>query len=300
MKQKLYFIPLLAVPILMVLFGSFFDLQINIALFNPQNGFGLTMAAIGEAPGYAAIALFGGGLFFLGIKKYHLWWQKALLIGIGLTALGITLYFQSRHVINENAFNIEDKWWAYPFIGLPVGLILCGGAFVGGIFLAKTSDNPNVLKILILIGAIALVSVLITTVLKNLMHRIRYRYLERYLSMSDFQNWWQKGTIYDKEFAEEFKSFPSGHVTAGAIGIVALTYIPLFKSDWNKNKFLQPLLILIGFIWTLVLAFSRMLVGAHFLSDVGFGFTITMFTFLVGNSIVFSSKKQKKVKVITE
>lgn len=294
MKNKLYFIPLLLIPILMIVFGSFFDLQINQALYDRTNGFGLTMAAVGEAPGYAAIALLGGVLFFLGLKRYDLWWQKTLFIGAGVAALIVAIYFQSDHVINGNAFNIEHEWWALPFVGIPVALVLCGAGFGFGYYLGLKSDNPNLLKMVIIIAGIILASVLIITIVKSIMHRTRFRYLYDIgdgVLFHEYGNWWQRGTMpIVEEFKEEFKSFPSGHTGTAALGLVMMAFIPLFKKEWTEKKWLQPVLILIGTIWTLLVAFSRMLVGAHFLSDVGFGFFISMVIYLVADLIFYPIK----------
>ena len=41
-----------------------------------------------------------------------------------------------------------------------------------------------------------------------------------------------------------------------------------------------------GFAWTLLIMFSRMLVGAHFLSDVCFGALITLVCVYIGNEII--------------
>ncbi|MDR0935015.1 MAG: phosphatase PAP2 family protein [Erysipelotrichaceae bacterium] len=293
MKNKLLFIPLIAIPVIMIIFGSFFDLGINIALYDRNNIFGLTMAAIGEAPGYMAIAFFGGGMFFLGFKKYNLLWQKLMLTGLGIAAFLIALYFQSNHVINDNAFNVEHEWWAY-LVAIPVGLIICGLGFFLGFYLSMTSDNDNLLKLFITIGIIALASVIITTLIKNIMDRTRFRYLADYASIGDYRPWWEKGILFNPDLEEEFKSFPSGHATAAAIGIAVLAYIPMFKSKWFNNKKLTYILLGVGVIWTLLLSFSRMLVGAHFLSDVGFGYLITMLVFFITDLIMYPKKNLEK------
>lgn len=295
MKQKLYFIPIFSIIFLMILFGSIYDFQINMAIYDSKNIFGLTMAAVGEAPGYASIGLFGGGFFFLGLKRYKENWQKILLIALGVVSLIIAVYFQGKHVIDENAFNIEKEWWAWPFVALPVGLLIGGFGFGVGYFLSKTSDNPELLKMFIIIAAIALLSVAITTLLKNIMLRPRYRWISDHASSDDFRNWWEQGTynpLYDKE---EFKSFPSGHATSTAICLVTLTYLPMFKSKWMESKIVQPVLLLIGVVWTLLLCFSRMLVGAHYLSDVGFGFAIVAIIFFVADWTFYQKKKIKPI-----
>jgi len=291
MKKKLNFIPIFVIIIAMIIIGSIFDLQINSTIYSPNNIFGITMAAVGEAPGYATIGLFGGGFFFLGLKKYEKAWQKIILIGLGVVSLAAAVYFQGKHVIDENAFNIEHESYAWPLIALPVGLVVGGLGFGAGFFLSKTSDNPQLLKMFIVMASVTAIAVGLTTVLKNLMLRPRYRFLAS-STESGFLNWWQNGKSFYESLSvdvpkEEFKSFPSGHATSTALCIMSLTYLPMFKSKWMANKVLQPVLIYVGIAWTLLMCFARMLIGAHFLTDVGFGFGIVMILFFLADFIFY-------------
>ena len=300
MKKKLNFIPIFVIIIAMIIIGSIFDLQINKAIYDPNNVFGLTMAAVGEAPGYATIGLFGGGFFFLGLKKYEKVWQKILLIGLGTASLIAAVYFQGKHVIDENAFNIESEAYAWPLIALPVGLLVGGLGFGAGFFLSKTSDNPQLLKMFIVMASVTVVAVGLTTLIKNIMLRPRYRFIALG-SDSDFLNWWQDGKSFYESLngsvnKEEFKSFPSGHATSTALCIMSLTYLPMFKSKWLQSKKLQTILIYVGLAWTLLMCFARMLIGAHYLTDVGFGFAIVMTLFFIAD-FIFYKKPEFKVEV---
>lgn len=70
------------------------------------------------------------------------------------------------------------------------------------------------------------------------------------------------------EFMHKFQSFPSGHATtAGALGMIIALYFPSIR--W-------PALILAG-----VLAFSRVAVRAHYLSDAMTGYLIGMIATLI-------------------
>lgn len=66
---------------------------------------------------------------------------------------------------------------------------------------------------------------------------------------------------------EDFKSFISGHAANSAC---LMTILPLALSmGKNKNKLsTQIIAFIIGFLFTFVVSLSRVLIGAHFLSDV--------------------------------
>lgn len=68
-------------------------------------------------------------------------------------------------------------------------------------------------------------------------------------------------------------SFPSGH-TANATVVFSGAYYLRFLP--KKHAGLKPLILAVLGIWTALVAFSRVVVGAHFLSDVLFGAAVTV------------------------
>lgn len=85
--------------------------------------------------------------------------------------------------------------------------------------------------------------------------------------ITDFTAWY-----LPQWFTGDF-SFPSGH-TANAAVIFSVTYY--FRFLGNKAKKLVPLFYIMLTVWLALVAFSRVVVGAHFLSDVLFGSAITL------------------------
>ena len=64
--------------------------------------------------------------------------------------------------------------------------------------------------------------------------------------------------------------------------MMVLPYLSLF---FNKLKGKETIMFYIGFGWTLVMMFSRMLVGAHFLTDTCMGALIVVVVFYIGHEI---------------
>lgn len=83
---------------------------------------------------------------------------------------------------------------------------------------------------------------------------------------------------------EEFKSFPSGHSGAGMILAMILPYLAYF---FPKLKNRQTLLFYGGALFGAVMMFSRLLVGAHYLTDTCMGSLILMVVFYVANEFAY-------------
>lgn len=90
--------------------------------------------------------------------------------------------------------------------------------------------------------------------LKVFWGRIRYRDLEALYS--DFTPWYIPNGISGHE------SFPSGH---SAMGFVLISFFILFK---NKKMLLKYGIYSFIVFWALAVAASRVIIGAHYLSDV--------------------------------
>ena len=288
MKKRFHFYILGGVLLIGLILGSFFDLQINAALFNKTNVFGLIVSSFGMIPGYGCLSLLGGALFYITLKSTDFQkWLKAILFVMSAAMFGISIYFLGKDVFSVNGFENKKLYW----LGFVImGVIMCG-VFYLGTLLGKKNENPKMwIIILVLAAAIFMALVPGVTLFKSIMHRPRYR-VAIYEGYSSFHNWWEPCKDYKDVInaypsvltKEEFKSFPSGHAGASMVGLISLSYLSLFNKNWMKH---QTLLFYIAFAWGLVVMFARMLVGAHFLSDVCVGALLTVVFFYIANEIV--------------
>lgn len=277
MIKKLDFIIVFAVALVGIVVGSFLDLQISQNLYFPSNTFGIVLAALGEAPGYAAFSFCSIIALLLGIKNYHRWYQKAILILFGVAGIALSIYFLSDHIVCKDGFNIPSLW----FIGVLIAILTNGVGVLFGIYIYKNSDPNYILRYLLTLAIIIVVGIVMVQVVKSIMQRPRYRFLiSEEGSLEYFKNWWQRGNDIKGAFttigSDEFKSFPSGHTNVGALLIPVLAYLPTMCS---KIKINARILFYGAFAYTIILAFSRITVAAHFLSDVCFGLLITMLVY---------------------
>ena len=274
--MRLHIYIALAVFLIMVIVGSFLDLQINQAIFSPNNGFGITVAALSMVVGYGILAAMGGVFLYHGVKVTNVVWQKVLFILVSVVILvGTVVLCARKEFFGINGWNIPNLVWLGYLLATP----LMGACMFGGYVLAKKVNNPR-LWILMAVAAIflALALLLGTTAVKSIFNRPRYRIVVAEDSHY-FYNWWERCTNSKDLIAkfgvtsEEFKSFPSGHASVAAVAMFGAVLYPFVTGKEFKY---QILCFYAGLVFTLFVAFTRMLVGAHFLSDVGMGGLITV------------------------
>lgn len=134
---------------------------------------------------------------------------------------------------------------------------------------------------------VILSDIVIVNIIKNVQARPRMRLIMTDKSVC-FLNWWESGRALKNSLvqagvsAEEFRSFPSGH-SANASLIMLFSLLP--ASGRKRNLFFMA-----GVIWTLSVALSRIIMGAHFLSDTAAGFAIGLAVFVTLTSILFPAK----------
>ena len=275
LKMRLHLYIAMGVFLVMFIVGSFLDLQIAQDIFSDKNGFGLTVAALSMNLGYAVIAAMGGIVLYHGVKLAKLTWQKVIFIIGSFFFLGAAIYFDAKEFFGPNGWTDV----APEYMGYLIATPLMGGAMYLGYLVGKKANNPQ-LWILMVVGAffIGLSLIIGTTVVKNIFHRPRYR-IAVADGCCDFYPWWERCHDYKSIMnffeigKEEFKSFPSGHTSVCALTMFGVILYPFVTGKELKH---QVLYFYIGMAYTLFVAFTRMLVGAHYLSDVGMGGLISL------------------------
>ena len=278
------------VAIIGIIFGSFFDLQISTAIASADNGFALTVSAIGPTIGFAAVAAMGGGFVALIVKgKYHI--ALKILFGVLAAAcLGVAIFYPAGEYFGINGFyGAAPEWAGYLIVIIPE----CA-AMVGGYFVFRDYQNDKLWIIFCMIVVLLLIALLgIIPRLKDFIHRPRYRGLVQYTDVT-FHNWWEPFKEY-RDYVnahpdvphDNFKSYPSGHTAEASILLVAFTFLPFAHKKFEK---MQLPLFLGGCALVLLVAFARILAAAHFLSDVSWGATIVLTLIIIANEVTMRIK----------
>lgn len=287
MKKRYHLLIIIGILLVGFVLGSFFDLQIDKALWSENNPFGLIMASFGVYPCYAGLAFVGGGLMSTTIKRKELpLWCKLFCYFLSGIALIMSVYLCGGEWPSVNGYNVPHLAWLSFLIA---GLVMVG-VYALSFFVCRKGNVQQLWPMLLVMIAIFVVALLPAGfVIKLIIHRPRFRYLVRTGALP-FYNWWENCANYKDYIGghidgfpitkEDFKSFPSGHSGTGMIMAMFLAYAPIF---FNKLKGKETLMFYIGVLWGFIMMFSRMLVGAHYLTDTCMGSLIVMVVFYFAN-----------------
>lgn len=247
--------------------GSFFDFQISSALYDPNNVYGIFFASFGQVP--AMLCWSFGGVILVRLAK-----DKNIFIKI-LAFVGCALF----NLLALAALTFDP----YQYIKvLPIAVCFVIALIIAGVsnyafYKATENTSKEDLKKLciVLIGAM-LLSNIIVNIVKVPWSRPRMRMIAEQ-PLASFQPWWVIGCEAREALmalgvaSEEFKSFPSGHACCAAC-MMLLCVLPLVS---EKMKGKENILFAIGFGFPLLVALARIIAGAHFLTDVTVGMTVT-------------------------
>lgn len=274
--QKAIF-PLIIVWSVLAGFFAFTDLQISQSIVNQNSTWALFLQQYGELPGLLIIAI---GIFVYSFQiqaETKFIFTAANIISIFGEAATL-IYF-----IYVLLFNVTGSYSVFNEHRVIIAIIsLIFSASVVYTFRTKEIKVSelvrNVSKIIV---ALAFFGYLICIQLvKFFWGRIRFRDLDPLVS--NFTGWYVPNGINGHQ------SFPSGHAAMGWM------LLPLFLLALNKNKFVKVFILLLIAAWATAVALSRVVIGAHYASDVTFGAFYIIITFLVLVKKYFSDDKPDK------
>lgn len=293
-KLRLHLYLILGFFMITFVIGSFLDLQVSQAIFSRDNTFGLLVSSIGTLPGYLLLSFIGGGFLSIALKKQYKIGYTFVFYVLCAACFGLTIFFAGREFFGPNGFfNPSIKWVGYLIVAP-----FAGGMTYLGYYLIGKSERKGI-WIILLISAFFIFMALVpgVTLLKSIFHRPRYRSLTLYETI-DFHKWYQPCKNYKDLMSitgltsEEFKSFPSGHAGGSALTIMFALLVPCFVKGQEK---IQLPLLYGSFVWVLLVSFSRILVGAHFLSDVSMGAILTILMIVCANEcVIYAERKVEK------
>jgi membrane-associated phospholipid phosphatase len=260
MKNKVFWLSAAVFAVLALIF-AFTDLQIAQAIYNPASNYGYLVEAYGQIPG--SIVAFVCGSILLRLYKV----EKKVGSIAGVIGLCILVAFTSLMILAD-AFGAQiDAHLNVPLIfGLAVLLVI-----VAQVILRRfPADTLAQFKPAAKVGLTLLfVAGLITVwLIKIPWGRWTYRDIIGAGDLSLFSPW------YLPQGNNGHHSFFSGHT---AYGFVVLSIILFFKKQSRARKNAMILALL----WGLIVAFGRVVYGAHFASDVLFGAGETLLWFWI-------------------
>lgn len=247
---------LIIIFILTMITAGIYDLQFSNMIVNQESGWARVIEDYGELPGIITILT---AIFIYHKRKKHSSNSRSLLYGSILLYSAFMLFvYMSYLVLKPLLLTLTPA--------LISGLILT----IISVLLVKKlkvsfSDKAfNYARATLFTGLFGFF--LIVHPLKLFWGRIRFRNLD--LTQSDFTQWFIPNGLTGNE------SFPSGHA---AMGILLITSFIFFRDLKTKSRFIIYGLVL---LWGLLVCAGRVVIGAHYLSDVIAGSAAVVFSYL--------------------
>ena len=299
---------ILSVLLFVLIFGAllatatFTDLQVSNILAAPaladhtylsDNTFGVTFESLGSDPIYLAFAFAFMILFWYCARKKSLSSApKTILAAVFAVCAFIACYVlcsDTMEYIHEHLVNIEHSQLSAPAWLVVTQAISAAFICALGLFAVRNfSDEQieNLFSFAVATLVFVIVSTAVLHLIKGPVGRIRFRAMNMYPDSPDygfakFARWYEiNGQWISKDqmmtlfgTTDALKSFPSGHTCAAG----ASYFLPMLNDALHiKNKGVRALLWICPVVITGIVAVSRIVVGAHFFSDV-----------LVGGSFAF-------------
>lgn len=255
--------------------ATFVDLKLDIRLNSPENPFAVWFQNTGEIPCRLICPLAGTVIFYTSERKFSR--IVGFLIALGGSAY-LGYYIGKYFFIEENRMAFSIVW------GIGFGLV----TLITGKYIKIPEKAKKPLKALAIAGiAVMAVQLLAVEGLKYLWGRVRFRDLIAEGSYDAFTPWYKINGINSN------KSFPSGH-TAGAGMSYLLMILPCVFSGFKSKK---NICFWVPFVYTSVVAFTRLVMGAHYLSDVAAGGLIS-FTIVIITMKIFEKTAEKRPEIL--
>lgn len=262
----------------LIVCGSLWDLKIAKAVYfggkPSENIFGVFFAFVGIVPTFVGWSFLGASILCLSKKSVSSKKKRGWLIALSVLLFVLSFFFfcNTLMMVNEGAFSVH---WA---IAYPVGIAVLLLAAFAGYRLSQKSENARLLRTVLYLTLVSLITMILVMTTKEIMDRPRFRFLVKTGKTEYFRQWWQSGSnlkasLKASAVSDEFSSFPSGHSAYAAFAVFLFPALADFIPKLEKRK---SFLFLGGVVWWVLTAFSRLTVGAHYLSDVSIAGLVTV------------------------
>ena len=260
--------------------GSFFDMETAQAVHSPDNIFWRIITVMGMYP-YLAVWVFYMGVICRQARSSGMSEKKKTLWTVVCGYLGLS----TSVICSWAMLSLDTLGWMFPqVIDNPsviaaVALLVVYPMFFAGYFTSKKEYDNELLKRLVRLCVIMLIPVLMMSVLKLIFCRPRYRLLICEIPGIEFHRWYvpfvgSVSFINDMGVSwNDFRSFPSGHAVM-SMGLVFA--LPPLAEIYDRLYGRKLLLFGAGAVFAILVCISRMVLGAHFLSDVCAGSLIAV------------------------
>jgi membrane-associated phospholipid phosphatase len=196
--------------------------------------------------------------------------------GVGFGAIATYFVYQSTSSSAEGIVELANAEYTAKHLAfvIPITIIIAAALFIG-IFMLSEKTAKKLLVPCIVCGSMLALMFAGIQGCKLLWGRVRMRQLVELGDLSRFTPWYKISPF------SGFRSFPSGHTAnAVSLGLLPLLYS---KNIMEKSPYAKKVTYIFVAVWGAFMAFTRILVGAHFLSDVLCGAAIAFVCVILGH-----------------
>ncbi len=287
------------------LIGTFNDKTIAETLYSPDDLPVKLVTSIGIFPFFEVLVFLFGALFERALHSDAGKPAKTTECAVCILTAAVVGFIGSAAILDVDCFGaIFPTLQRNPLAISLVSLTVAYPLFFLGYRLARRTDDSLLAKRIVGLVIIMLAAFFTMEMIKNIFHRPRYRTVVLGFEGVGFVPWYKPfsgAAALAESFGidkGEFRSFPSGHSILSISMVYALQSLPWF---FPKLKGKALVLGSVGFAFGAVIMFTRMLLGAHYLSDVSAGAMIGTLFALIHTMIQWrislkSSTEQKEVQ----
>ena len=254
--------------------GTVFDHQVATAVFSGGNVVALAISSLGIYVFCGAFSFYFGAALSQALKvsprsKRNLYSTVVIILGtvVMIIAGGSILDVNNLGGIFPQVHrDVPQMLIVFFFVFLPLAVI--------GFLFGRKNDDPTLGRRIVLILNCMAVLFIIYEIIKMGLPRPRFRLISREIEGIGFHAWYDPIRNKDEFIsafginADDFKSFPSGHTANAFISIAILPGLAVVIPALKKRLML---LLVISIVFGFIVLASRMVLGAHFLSDVSVG-----------------------------
>lgn len=255
--------------------GTIADPDIAQAVYSPDSVFWRIFTILGMYP-YMAVWVLYMGVICRQVRCSGISGKKKTVWSLVCGYLGLS----TSVVCSWAMFSYDTIGGIFPqVINNPP--VIAAGALFGvyplffiGLFTSKKEYDKRLLKRLIVLCIIMVVALCAMTVIKVCFSRPRYRLLIQDIPGIVFRPWYIPFANANEFITgmgidwNDFRSFPSGHALQ-SVGLIFV--LPPLAEVYGFLKGKKVALFIAGAVFGIVVCVSRMVMGAHFISDVSMG-----------------------------
>ena len=277
--------------------GTFCDRAAAETLFSPDNTIAKLITMLGIYPFYAAQVLFCGALFqqIINLNKRSPF-RMSMCAACVFWAVFIG-YIGGRSLTSANNLGsiFPSVTGSLPVI-IILSMILMYPLFFVGYSASKKSEDKLLARRILGLFCVLLIAYISMELLKNSFQRPRYRTAVLGYDGIPFVPWYRpfegaKAAAAEYGLsADEFRSFPSGH---SIFSMLSMCILPSLAWLFPKFEDKHIRLFFCGIVFGIIIMATRIILGAHYLSDTSAGAVIGTLSSIAFSAIqIHISKKQ--------